>query len=637
MLSLRVFGGLALSGPGGPILGRGSQRRRLALLAILAHARGRPVSRDKIIALLWPETRAERARHLLADSIYVLRRQLGDDVVFTIGDDVALNPERVSSDVEAFHRALEDRNPAGAVERYSAGGAFLDGIHLRNAPEFERWVESTRSHLAGEYAAAVEDLAKEAASRGDRESAIGWWRRLAETSPLSSRVALGLMQALADADDVAGALDFARLHERVVRAELEASPDPMVVAFAEQLRLAATIASKRPIGAPSPATHPQSPPSRSHRALAYGLAVLALTGLALGGMWFRRGQVPHPGPLVRHQPRDIAAYELYVRGRDPALNRSDSGARLGLQYFRGAIAADSTYAPAYAGLAFMYGVLGMTATSANTRRQLFARGEEAALKAIALDDSLAEAHTNLGFVRTVGLIDFESAETELKHALVLDPNDPRPHEYLTHLYLWNGRAPEALAEARRELDTDPLSASARAQIADALYMNGHCDDALAQLRLLAGIRPPLRRAAFTAGLCYLEKGMWREALAEFDREEVRGPRALGWRGYTLARSGQRDQARRILRELLARQQRTSGGAFAIAVLYTGLGDVDQAFPWLERAVGERSLWPEIMGPTLEFLRSDSRFERVRRHLGLVKGHPAPRQSTAVSFGRSGTG
>ena len=150
MLSLRVFGGLALSGPGGPILGRGSQRRRLALLAILAHARGRPVSRDKIIALLWPETRAERARHLLADSIYVLRRQLGDDVVFTIGDDVALNPERVSSDVEAFHRALEDRNPAGAVERYSAGGAFLDGIHLRNAPEFERWVESTRSHLAGE-------------------------------------------------------------------------------------------------------------------------------------------------------------------------------------------------------------------------------------------------------------------------------------------------------------------------------------------------------------------------------------------------------------------------------------------------------------------------------------------------------
>src|SRR5437867_4245144 len=102
MLTLRLLGGLSLTSSGGPVSGRASQRRRLALLAVLAVARGKPVSRDKLVALLWPDADAEHARHLLADSIYVLRDALGNDVLLGVGDDVSLNPERVGSDLAEF-------------------------------------------------------------------------------------------------------------------------------------------------------------------------------------------------------------------------------------------------------------------------------------------------------------------------------------------------------------------------------------------------------------------------------------------------------------------------------------------------------------------------------------------------------
>src|SRR5574341_798619 len=145
MLSLRLLGGLALSGPDGPVTGRAAQRRRLAILAVVAHASGRPVSRDKLIALFWPESNNERARHLLADSIYVLRDALGSDVVLTAGDDISLNCDRITSDVAAFLQDLDAGDLAGAIDRYAEGGPFLDGVYLSDAPEFERWVEFTRS------------------------------------------------------------------------------------------------------------------------------------------------------------------------------------------------------------------------------------------------------------------------------------------------------------------------------------------------------------------------------------------------------------------------------------------------------------------------------------------------------------
>ncbi|HEV7591135.1 MAG TPA: winged helix-turn-helix domain-containing protein, partial [Longimicrobium sp.] len=140
--SIHVLGDPVLQGPHGPMAGRAAHKRRLAVLAILAVARGRPVGRERLLGLLWPEQTAESARHSLSEAIYVLRKELGDDALLPAGGDVALNGEVVGSDVARFEAALEAGDAEEAVRAY--GGPFLDGFYVADAPEFERWVDGER-------------------------------------------------------------------------------------------------------------------------------------------------------------------------------------------------------------------------------------------------------------------------------------------------------------------------------------------------------------------------------------------------------------------------------------------------------------------------------------------------------------
>lgn len=255
MLRLRLFGGLSLDGPDGPVAGRATQRRRLVLLAILAVARERPASRDKIIALLWPEADTERARHALADSVYVLRDELGGDAIVAAGDTLALNAERITSDVAQFEDAIEAGQYEHAVGIYAMSGAFLDGVHVSDAGDLERWIDGMRDRMDTRYRETLETLAKASTSQGNHAAAVAWWRKLAGADRLSSRVALGLMRALVAAGDRAGALEFARAHEAITRAELESAPDPAVVHFADALRAS-------PVDGVRPGDRPLSDPSR---------------------------------------------------------------------------------------------------------------------------------------------------------------------------------------------------------------------------------------------------------------------------------------------------------------------------------------------------------------------------------------
>jgi serine/threonine-protein kinase len=328
--------------------------------------------------------------------------------------------------------------------------------------------------------------------------------------------------------------------------------------------------------------------------------------------------VGRTGNLLRHRTPSIAAYELYLRGNDLTLFFTDSGLRAGLEYFQQAIALDSTYAAAYAGAARMYTLL--AGRSDFSLSELHARAEAAARKAVALDDSLAEAHAALGIVRLWGS-DLAAAESEQRRALALNPAEPRVHEYLVNVALLAGRPAEALAEARLGLDADPLSPTAIAQVAVALYHNGRCNEAQAQLQLIAGLRPRVRRAVAITALCFAEQRKWPEAIAAMRQgTETGGLHVRTMLGFVLARSGQRDEAREILAELLARQQREGNLASDVAVVYAGLGDLDRAFTWLNRALDEGSLasnFPllrEMMGPAFRELRRDPRFERVRSRL-----------------------
>src|SRR5688572_10000274 len=192
---LELLGDPAFSGPDGPVRGRAAHKRRVALLAVLAVARGRPVGRERLIGLLWPELTTEAARHNLSESLYVLRKELGEGSVSApAAGDVALSPEAVASDVAEFQDRLEAGDAEGAAALYR--GPLLDGFFVGDAPEFERWIDGERDRLARAHATALEGLAQAAESEGSAIRAVDWWRRLAAHDPFSSRTALRLVRAL---------------------------------------------------------------------------------------------------------------------------------------------------------------------------------------------------------------------------------------------------------------------------------------------------------------------------------------------------------------------------------------------------------------------------------------------------------
>ena len=234
MLRLNTFGGLVLQQDGQLHTGPASQRRRLGLLAVVAAAGPRGVSRDKLLALLWPDSEAEAARHSLYQAVHAIRRSAGSDEIFLGGTTLQLNPQLITSDVGEFEEAVETGSHEQAVRLYR--GPFLDGFRLESAPEYEQWQDGERVLHARQYATALESLAAEAAARGDHPAAVRWWRRLAAAEPVSTTAAVGLIEALVAAGDRAGALQFAGVHRSLVRQHLETEPGPEIERWIERLR-----------------------------------------------------------------------------------------------------------------------------------------------------------------------------------------------------------------------------------------------------------------------------------------------------------------------------------------------------------------------------------------------------------------
>jgi TolB-like protein/DNA-binding SARP family transcriptional activator/Flp pilus assembly protein TadD len=740
----------------------------LALLAVLAAAGEKGRSRDQLLLLFWPDATQSRARHSLEQLLYAIRSSI-DEAVFAGVNPVRLNPGVVSSDVAEFQTALKRGDLEGAVDAYR--GPFLDGFYLSDAPEFEQWVAAERARLERSYSDALERLAQSAETAQNHATAVRWWRKLADTDPVSSKNATGLIRALMNSGDHAAALHYAERYEAVVAQELGTSVGPAVTNLVAEVRSKTKTdpvsASKSPpptraesYGVPvradavPPVDLPEPQRSPRRRSVWYVIGAVVILAMIGTAAWLRatlrdsvppspagepsiavlpfanvsgnqqdaavvdglseeliavlakirnlrviartsafafknsnlgarriadslkvsnllEGSVQRVGPQLRVQvrlvdardgstrwsetynrelkdifsvqsdiagavareldlrlgestlsrikhgsTRNIAAYELYLRGNDPALIRSDTGARAGLEYFRQAVGLDPSYAAAYAGLARMQMRIGSGDDTELSRRDRLALAEQAALKAVALDDSLGEAHATLSFVRRSNY-DLASAETELKRAEALEPTNARFREWLVLLYVSTERPAEALVEARRALELDPLSPTANAEVAHALLANDRCDEALGQLEKLRSLRPPLLRVGFIAAQCYARKQMWPEAIAETQRTSVNaGPRGQALLGYMLARAGRTDEARRILAALLDRSRRINGGAFEVAMVYAGLGENDQAFRWLDRAVDDRSLAFDHLPTVVDGLRPDPRFHRLRRRIGL---------------------
>ena len=252
MLRLLTFGGLALVRQDGSPPPR-LRPQRLAILAVLAAAGSRGISRERVSALFWPDADPERARHSLRQVLYALRQELGAEVtrseaILSIDSDV------LTSDVSDFREAVAAQHHERAAAL--AIGPFLQGFQLPASPEFDRWVDEERSSLTANAARVLLLLARAADAASDRDAAAEWWRRLTLIDPLSGRFASGFLKALAARGDRAAALAFARAHEELVRRELEADPDPDIRRLEAELRAMPTppvvrIAPVRP-DAPTP-------------------------------------------------------------------------------------------------------------------------------------------------------------------------------------------------------------------------------------------------------------------------------------------------------------------------------------------------------------------------------------------------
>lgn len=234
MLRIHTFGGLTITVEDAPVTGVLTQRRRLALLALLAVARERGVSRDKLVAYLWPESGASDARHALSQLLYAQRKAFTPHELFLGGKTVRLNSSVASSDVGDFETALDREAPADAVRHYA--GPFLDGFFLRNAPEFERWVETQRDRLASRMRAACRSLATAARAASDHGGAADWWQRAAAVDPLDSQVAAEVTQELEALGNRAAALAHAESHVERLRQDLGVEPDPQLRALIARLR-----------------------------------------------------------------------------------------------------------------------------------------------------------------------------------------------------------------------------------------------------------------------------------------------------------------------------------------------------------------------------------------------------------------
>jgi DNA-binding SARP family transcriptional activator len=232
--TLTTLGGLSIHGPGGASTGLAPRKRALALLALSASSPREGISRDRAMALLWPELDAGSARNNLKQTVFAIRHTLGVDVFDHATPNLRLDTSVITVDLHRYEHALA----VGAYEDVAADytGPFLDGFFLPNLSEFDRWVERVRQRLDLGYLRALETLAVRARLNSDRHAAIHWYRLLVEHDPLSTSCVLGLMSTLAIVSEPLAALECYERHARLLRDEFDAEPDPKIQLAAEAIR-----------------------------------------------------------------------------------------------------------------------------------------------------------------------------------------------------------------------------------------------------------------------------------------------------------------------------------------------------------------------------------------------------------------
>ena len=314
------------------------------------------------------------------------------------------------------------------------------------------------------------------------------------------------------------------------------------------------------------------------------------------------------------------AYELYLRGRYFWNKRTEGDLNKAIDCFNRALEDEPGYAQAYAGVADCYSMLGWN--SMLPPDVALPKARSAAVKALKLNDRLAEAHASLAFCKMFHEWDWVGAEREFKRALELNPSYPAARPWYAFLMSASGRHTEAIKEVHRALQLDPFSRPIGASAGLVLSLAGQHDKAIQQcLRTLEMDDTGFYQTYFVLGASYAAKGMFQEAVESLETAVARSngnPHMIAALGNALAVGGRTTDARKLVGELRKREGTRHVSPLNLAMVYTGLGDKDEAFEWLEKAYESRSLWLIFLNvhPMFEELRSDSRFKSLVRRMGL---------------------
>jgi tetratricopeptide (TPR) repeat protein len=333
--------------------------------------------------------------------------------------------------------------------------------------------------------------------------------------------------------------------------------------------------------------------------------------------------------LVGKQTANSAAHEAYLKGRY-FWNQRGPGLKKAVEHFELALAEDDNYASAYAGLADSYALMGFYGYL--PPREVMPKAKEAALRALQIDDNLAEAHCSLGYIHTIFDWEWEKAKKEFQRAFELNPNYG-PARYWYSVWLWfMGFFEEAVAQVRRGLETDPLSVYMHVQLGLVLLAAQRYGEASDQLHQALELDPNFMPAQSMLGVVYYFQSRVKDGIRELQKAidtSERDQFPVGLIGCVYAATGNRKRAEEILMELEGRAQNEYIDAQWIAGIYALLDEKDEAFEWLEKAYDERA--PRIgfcalnvyPGWMFNNLRSDPRFEDLLLRLGLKPGRVNP--------------
>ncbi|MCA1557471.1 MAG: hypothetical protein LC731_02900, partial [Acidobacteria bacterium] len=298
------------------------------------------------------------------------------------------------------------------------------------------------------------------------------------------------------------------------------------------------------------------------------------------------------------------AQSLYVKGRNSWNKRTANDINEAINYFNKTLNLDPTYAPAYAGLADSYNMLATYGVLAPT--EAFPRAHDAALRALAIDDRLAEGHAALAYTHFRGDWDWAATEKEFKESIRLNSNYAPAHQWYASYLAAMGRFDEALAETTRTQEIDKSSLIIHSHFGLIYFFNGRYDDAVESCRKTVKLDPTFFVARRYIGMAYAQKRMYKEALEEYRIavEASKGsPLMRAEMASVLALSGEEARARSELKDVLELSKQKYISAYTIATIYVALKDKEKAFEWLERAFKERADW-------MVFLKVDPRFNSL---------------------------